>query len=169
MKQLIAACLLSLTYSISVMSQSKTIQLRVIETSDVHGSFFPYDFINRKPKAGSMARVSSYVRRLREEYGDRLLLLDNGDILQGQPVCYYYNYIDRNATNIAAEVTNYMGYDAQTLGNHDVETGHSVYDKWIAESRCPMLGANVTDTQTGQPYLKPVSYTHLTLPTICSV
>jgi len=109
MKQLIAACLLSLTYSISVMSQSKTIQLRVIETSDVHGSFFPYDFINRKPKAGSMARVSSYVRRLREEYGDRLLLLDNGDILQGQPVCYYYNYIDRNATNIAAEVTNYMG------------------------------------------------------------
>ena len=155
MKQLIAACLLSLTYSISVMSQSKTIQLRVIETSDVHGSFFPYDFINRKPKAGSMARVSSYVRRLREEYGDRLLLLDNGDILQGQPVCYYYNYIDRNATNIAAEVTNYMGYDAQTLGNHDVETGHSVYDKWIAESRCPMLGANVTDTQTGQPYLKP--------------
>lgn len=40
MKQLIAACLLSLTYSISVMSQSKTIQLRVIETSDVHGSFF---------------------------------------------------------------------------------------------------------------------------------
>ena len=155
MKQLIAACLLSLTYSISVMSQSKTIQLRVIETSDVHGSFFPYDFINRKPKAGSMARVSSYVRRLREEYGDRLLLLDNGDILQGQPVCYYYNYIDRNATNIAAEVTNYMGYDDQTLGNHDVETGHSVYDKWIAESRCPMLGANVTDTQTGQPYLKP--------------
>lgn len=155
MKQLIAACLLSLTYSISVMSQSKTIQLRVIETSDVHGSFFPYDFINRKPKAGSMARVSSYVRRLREEYGDRLLLLDNGDILQGQPVCYYYNYIDRNATNIAAEVTNYMGYDAQTLGNHDVETGHSVYDKWIAESRCPMLGANVTDIQTGQPYLKP--------------
>lgn len=155
MKQLIAACLLSLTYSISVMSQSKTIQLRVIETSDVHGSFFPYDFINRKPKAGSMARVSSYVRRLREEYGERLLLLDNGDILQGQPVCYYYNYIDRNATNIAAEVTNYMGYDAQTLGNHDVETGHSVYDKWIGESRCPMLGANVTDTQTGQPYLKP--------------
>ena len=155
MKQFIAACLLSLTYSISVMSQSKTIQLRVIETSDVHGSFFPYDFINRKPKAGSMARVSSYVRRLREEYGERLLLLDNGDILQGQPVCYYYNYIDRNATNIAAEVTNYMGYDAQTLGNHDVETGHSVYDKWIGESRCPMLGANVTDTQTGQPYLKP--------------
>lgn len=155
MKRIIAACLLSLTYTISVMSQSKTIQLRVIETSDVHGSFFPYDFINRKPKAGSMARVSSYVRRLREEYGERLLLLDNGDILQGQPVCYYYNYIVRNATNIAAEVTNYMGYDAQTIGNHDVETGHSVYDKWIGENHCPMLGANVTDTQTGQPYLKP--------------
>lgn len=57
--------------------------------------------------------------------------------------------------NVAASVINYMGYDAQTVGNHDIETGHAVYDKWIREVKCPMLGANVIDTSTGQPYLKP--------------
>ena len=70
------------------MAKNKTIDLRIIQTSDVHGSFFPYDFINRRPKAGSLARVTTYVDSLREKYGKNLILLDNGDILQGQPICY---------------------------------------------------------------------------------
>ncbi|MBR6456423.1 MAG: 5'-nucleotidase C-terminal domain-containing protein [Prevotella sp.] len=135
--------------------KTKTVTLRIVETSDVHGSFFPYDFINRKPKRGSLARVSNYVNRLREQHGDRVILLDNGDILQGQPTCYYYNFVNTETTNIAAELTNYLKYDAQTIGNHDIEPGHAVYDKWIREVRCPMLGANVIDTKTGKPYLKP--------------
>ena len=134
---------------------TQTMALRVVETSDVHGSFFPYDFLNRRPKAGSMARVSSYVNSLRKQYGDRLLLLDNGDILQGQPLSYFSNYIDTTDMNIAAQVINYMRYDAETIGNHDVEPGHQVYDKWVGEVNCPVLGANVIDTRSGQPYLKP--------------
>ena len=70
---------------------TQTMELRVVETSDVHGSFFPYDFLNRRPKAGSMARVSSYVNSLRKQYGDRLLLLDNGENMQGQPLSYFSN------------------------------------------------------------------------------
>lgn len=117
--------------------------------------FFPYDFIERKPEAGSLARISTYVKDLRETYGDNLILLDNGDILQGQPTCYYCNYIKPDCKNVAASVINYMGYDAETIGNHDIETGHSVYDKWINEVKCPMLGANIINTATGKPYLKP--------------
>jgi len=137
------------------MTKTRTVNIRVIETSDVHGSFFPYDFISRKPKSGSMARVSTYVNNLRKVYGKNLLLLDNGDILQGQPTCYYCNYVKPNIPNVAAEVINYMKYDAETIGNHDIETGHSVYDKWIKEVKCPMLGANIINTKTGKPYLSP--------------
>ncbi len=155
MKQLFAALLVALTCNSQAMAQQRTVKLRVIETSDVHGSFFPYDFINRKPKEGSLARVSSYVDSLRQTYKSNLILLDNGDILQGQPTCYYFNYINSQATNVAAEVINYMKYDAETFGNHDVETGHAVYDKWTSEVKCPMLGANIIDTKTGKPYLKP--------------
>ena len=155
MKKAFAVCLVALCMTIPTMAKQKTIRIKVIETSDVHGSFFPYDFITRQPKAGTMARVSHYVKLAREEYGENLILLDNGDILQGQPTCYYSNFIDTDHTNIAAEVINYLKYDAQTIGNHDVEPGHDVYDKWIREVKCPMLGANVIDTKTGKPYLQP--------------
>lgn len=132
-----------------------TIDFRVIHTTDVHGTFFPYDFINRRGISGSLARAATYIDVLRCEYDDRLLLLDGGDILQGQPTCYFYNYVEPQRENIAAKVVNYMGYDAQTFGNHDVETGHAVYDKWRSEVRCPMLGANIIDTSTGAPYVRP--------------
>ena len=155
MKQVFAALLLALTINSPAMAQQRTVKLRVIETSDVHGSFFPYDFINRKPKAGTLARVSSYVNDLRKTYKDYLILLENGDILQGQPTCYYYNYVNTQARNVASDVVNYMKYDAQAFGNHDVETGHPVYDKWIKELNCPVLGANIIDTKTGEPYVKP--------------
>lgn len=155
MKLVFAALLLALTINSPAMAQQRTVKLRVIETSDVHGSFFPYDFINRKPKAGTLARVSSYVNDLRKTYKDNVILLENGDILQGQPTCYYYNYVNTQARNVASDVVNYMKYDAQAFGNHDVETGHPVYDKWIKELNCPVLGANIIDTKTGEPYAKP--------------
>lgn len=154
MKLVFAALLLALTINSPAMAQQRTVKLRVIETSDVHGSFFPYDFINRKPKAGTLARVSSYVNDLRKTYKDNVILLENGDILQGQPTCYYYNYVNTQARNVASDVVNYMKYDAQAFGNHDVETGHPVYDKWIKELNCPVLGANIIDTKTGEPYVK---------------
>lgn len=155
MKRIITVCLAALCLGNQAMAQEKKVKLRIIETTDVHGCFFPYDFIGREPTNGSLARVITYVDSLRQYYGDRLLLLDNGDILQGQPTCYYCNYVNPTKENLAASVINYMKYDAQTIGNHDVETGHEVYDKWIREVKCPMLGANVIDIKTGEPYLKP--------------
>lgn len=149
---LISALLICTT---NIMAKDTKVYLRVIETSDIHGWFFPYDFINRKPKKGTLSRVITYVDSLRNKYGKNLLLFDNGDILQGQPTCYYCNYVKPDMPNVAAEVINYMKYDAQTIGNHDIETGHSVYDKWIKEVNCPMLGANIVDTSTGKPYVNP--------------
>jgi len=141
--------------SLSQYTQAQNVEIKVIQTSDVHGSFFPYDFINRRDKKGSLARVSSYVNEMRKKYGKNVILLDNGDILQGQPTCYYCNFVKPSMPNLAASVVNYMQYDAQTVGNHDIETGHPVYDKWIKEVKCPILGANIIDTQTNKPYVHP--------------
>ncbi len=155
-KKIILTVAVSLGIALSAFAGGeKTVTLRVLETSDVHGCFFPYDFINRKDKAGSLARVSSYVSRLRGQYGKNVILLDNGDILQGQPTCYFYNYVNTKDTNVAADVINFLNYDAETMGNHDVETGHAVYDKWIGEVKCPMLGCNIISKTKGKPYVKP--------------
>ena len=142
----IAIILISTMLSVaSVEAKSpKTVKIKVIETSDVHGHFFPYDFMEKKPIRGTLTRANTYIKQQREKYGeDHFLLIDNGDILQGQPCVYWSNYVMPENENIAASVINYMKYDAETVGNHDIEPGHKVYDKWIREVRCPLLGANI--------------------------
>lgn len=135
-------------------SQDGEVTLKLIETSDVHGCYFPYDFIRNKPMKGSLARVSSYVKEQREMY-ENVILMDNGDILQGQPVAYYYNYMDTISEHVCAAMLNYMKYDVGTMGNHDVETGHAVYDRWVRQCNFPVLGANIVDNKTEKPYLPP--------------
>ncbi len=142
-KNMILAAMMLLTTSLTAATTTKTIKLKVIETSDIHGHFFPYDFMEKKPLKGTLVRVNTYVKKQRQQYGDHLLLIDNGDILQGQPCVYWSNYVMPQDENLAASVINYMKYDAETVGNHDIEPGHKVYDKWIREVRCPLLGANI--------------------------
>ena len=99
--------------------------------------------------------MHALVQKEREAYGKNLILLDNGDILQGQPTAYYYNYIDTVAPHLAAEMMNFMGYNAGNMGNHDVETGRTVFDRWAGDCRFPILGANIVDTATGETHFKP--------------
>jgi 2',3'-cyclic-nucleotide 2'-phosphodiesterase / 3'-nucleotidase len=129
-------------------------KVSIIETSDVHGVILPYDFIEKKEIKSSLASVFSYIRQVRKEK-DVTILLDDGDNLQGQPEVYYYNFIDTLSPHFQAEAMNYMGYDAQTAGNHDIETGHAVYDRIAGEYKFPLLAANAVNIKTGKPYFKP--------------
>lgn len=140
---------------VAASAQDKEVKLKIVETSDIHGNYYPYDFILRQDAAGSLARVHAFIEKEREVYKDNLLLLDNGDILQGQPCAYYYNYIDTISPHLCAEVLNYMGYNAGNMGNHDVETGRAVFDRWADDCKFPVLGANIIDTTTGETHFKP--------------
>ncbi|PCG19458.1 bifunctional UDP-sugar hydrolase/5'-nucleotidase [Brachyspira sp. G79] len=130
------------------------IDFTIVQTTDVHGMIFPYNFITDSEENTSMAHVSSYVKQLRND-GKTVLLLDNGDSLQGQPTVYYYNFVATNEPHIWAEVLNYMNYDAVGLGNHDIEAGHSVYDRLSKELKIPLISANLVDENTKEPYFKP--------------
>lgn len=146
---------LSLFLIFDLSATTKEVRLKLIETSDIHGNFYPYNFIRRQEWGGSLARIYSYVQKQREVYADNLLLFDNGDLLQGQPSVYYYNFMDTVSTHLAASVMNYMGYNAGNMGNHDVEAGHAVFDRWIKQCNFPILGANIEDAVSHKPYLKP--------------
>ncbi|MBI9096876.1 MAG: bifunctional metallophosphatase/5'-nucleotidase [Spirochaetaceae bacterium] len=129
--------------------------LTIFETTDTHGALLPYDFINDKDSPTSLAQVYSLIKEARAVEGQEVLLLDNGDILQGQPIVYYSNFEDVNNPHVASEVMNYMGYDAGSVGNHDIEAGHAVYDKLVKELDFPWLAANVVDKKSGEPYFEP--------------
>lgn len=124
--------------------KSENLHLRIIHTSDVHGHVLD-----------ALPHIAAYVEAVRREMPDAVILTDGGDDLQGHPAAYYYNFVDTTSTHIVAEVMNRMGYDVATIGNHDIEAGHAVFDRWIRECRFPVIGANVVDSLTGDPYLTP--------------
>ncbi len=150
-QQFIFGLLVLLLFSCSGI---KPVTLTIVETTDLHGTFLPFDFVESEEMDFSLAHAASYFRDLRDKKIN-LILLDNGDNLQGQPTVYYYNFIDTVSPHISAEMLNYLKYDAGTVGNHDIEAGHSVYDRLIKEYKFPLLAANAVNINTGEPYFNP--------------
>lgn len=140
---------------ITLSARKHTVTLKWLHTSDVHGALFAYDFLTRQPTPGGLSSFYAYSQRLKQKWGERLILTDGGDCLQGQPTAYYHNYIQTAKPHLVASMMNEIGYVAGAMGNHDIETGHEVYDRWRKQLNFPLLGANVIDTRTGEPYLRP--------------
>lgn len=143
MRKFIIPALGTLFIFIASCSRNDTpVHVRIIETTDVHGVLFPYDYINDREIDYSLAQVHNYVSKSRNVDSLELVLVDNGDILQGQPTVYHANYIDSVHKHLVPKVMNYMKYDLATIGNHDIEAGHKVYDKVVAQSDFSWLAAN---------------------------
>lgn len=132
---------------------AQSVKFKIFETSDVHGNIFPYDFLNDKEIDYSLLHLNSYIKETRKN--NDVVLLDNGDFLQGTPLVYYYNFEKTNVENIYATIMNEMAYDAVSVGNHDIETGHLVYDKFAKELKAPFLAANAVNIKTQKPYFEP--------------
>ena len=157
MKSILKAGFVTLVFFVTTqISFGQTITLKLIQTTDEHGTIFPHDFINDKPIDGSLAQVHSYVREQRKDIEQKVVLLSSGDILQGQPAVYYYNFERPDTTHLYASVMNFMGYEAGAVGNHDIEAGHTVYDKFKNELNFPWLAANAVDVETGETVLSAI-------------
>lgn len=125
---------------------------RIMTTNDVHGRYFDSLYVNDNTKE-SLLSVSWYVDSVRTAEGaENVILIDAGDCLQGDNAAYYYNYVDTTSKHLYARMTEYMGYDAVTVGNHDIETGHAVYDRMKRTMKIPFLAANAIRTDNGKPY-----------------
>ncbi|MBO6169566.1 MAG: bifunctional metallophosphatase/5'-nucleotidase [Bacteroidales bacterium] len=108
-------------------------ELHIITTGDVHGSYFNRPYVGAKTKTSLMS-VKHFVDSVRAAVGpENVLLLDAGDCLQGDNAAYYFNYVVPDQPHIYPRLVSYMGYDACVVGNHDIETGHAVYDKVFKE------------------------------------
>ncbi len=155
MRKVIIPLLISLFLLSACHKKHENYIINILETSDVHGQIFPYNFVFNDTSDHSLAQVYTYVKQVRSRAPEITILLDNGDIIQGDPTVYYYNFIDTTDKHIVARVFNFMGYDAATIGNHDIEAGHAVYDRLRNEFDFPWLSANAVRTDNGRPYFQP--------------
>lgn len=133
--------------------------LTILATNDVHGSWFDTPYVGEGVRPSLMA-VNTYVDSIRNAEGkDNVLLIDSGDCLQGNNAAYYFNYVDTTDIHLYVRIASYMGYDAVTVGNHDIETGPRVYDRVAGQLRkegIPFLAGNAikTDGKTYFPEYK---------------
>ena len=130
-------------------------QIHILTSNDIHGTYFDSTYVDGRTQ-NSMLAANYYVDSLRSAVGrENVILLDAGDFLQGNNAAYYYNYVETGVPHIFSRMVDYMDYDAIAWGNHDVETGHPVYDRIAKEIEgygIPFLGGNAIRNDDGKPY-----------------
>ncbi|SDS83860.1 2',3'-cyclic-nucleotide 2'-phosphodiesterase / 3'-nucleotidase [Brevibacterium siliguriense] len=143
---------------------AKTGELTLLATTDVHGNVLNWDyFANRPYPAGEelgMSRASTLIKGVREDKGaESVLLVDNGDTIQGNPLAYYFAKQEpittSNQTHPLAKTYNHLGFDAQVVGNHEFNYGLDLLATYSDQVDFPLLGANVIDDADGQTHLDP--------------
>ncbi|MGF1492361.1 MAG: bifunctional metallophosphatase/5'-nucleotidase [Microcoleaceae cyanobacterium] len=131
-------------------AQTKTIT--ILETSDLHGNLMPWDYFANQPAEWGLARIVTLVQQERAK-NPNLLLIDDGDTIQGTPLANYYNEVDTQSPHPIAEAFNVLGFDAVTLGNHDFDFGVEVLSRWTQQLQAPVLCANVVKPSGEPAYL----------------
>lgn len=142
------------------------LDLTLLATTDTHGRVANWDYfkddVYQEPSGDTvgLAKVASVVEEVRAEVGDeQLLVLDNGDAIQGTPLTYYFarieSILDTGEDHPMATAFNLIGYDAQVVGNHEFNYGLDLLGAYEDDLDAALLGANVVDAETGEPYLQP--------------
>jgi len=154
---LLAACaLLALSCGRTLRDGDYT--LTVLSTNDVHGAWFDSTYVDGRTR-NSLFAVKHCVDSVRAaDRPENVLLIDAGDCLQGDNAPYYFNYVDTLTPHLFPRLVAYMGYDAVVVGNHDIETGHPVYDRVAADLKkngVDFLAANAIRNDDGKPYFTP--------------
>ncbi len=137
----------------SLLTAQQVDTLYILQTTDVHGHIYPYDYFTDRPAPYGLAKAYTKICEYRRRHKN-VLLIDTGDLLQGTPLAYYFNKVHPAFINPLILTLNYMGYNAFTVGNHDIEQGVEVYYKAMQHSRFPWLSANSV-LPDGRTFFKP--------------
>ncbi|PFW55628.1 bifunctional 2',3'-cyclic-nucleotide 2'-phosphodiesterase/3'-nucleotidase [Bacillus cereus] len=146
-----------------------TVNLRILETSDIHVNLMNYDYYQTKTdnKVG-LVQTATLVNKAREE-SKNSVLFDDGDALQGTPLGDYVankindpkKPVDPSYTHPLYRLMNLMKYDVISLGNHEFNYGLDYLNKVISKTEFPVINSNVykddkdNNEENDQNYFKP--------------
>jgi 2',3'-cyclic-nucleotide 2'-phosphodiesterase (5'-nucleotidase family) len=123
-------------------------QLTVLHTNDIHGKFrdTPATWKDGNPPIGGFANLSAWVEAERAT-AQRVLLVDGGDLMTGNPLCN--EMVDGARGGALMQFMNQMRYDAMALGNHEFDLGLENLDALLGLAQFPVLSANVERPEGG--------------------
>jgi 2',3'-cyclic-nucleotide 2'-phosphodiesterase/3'-nucleotidase len=126
--------------------QAAEVSLRILETTDVHMHLLDYDYYQDKTTDQyGLARAITLIKAARAE-ATNSLLLDNGDLLQGNPlgeVMAKIHPLKAGQVHPAYKVVNQLGCDAGNLDNQEFNFGLPLLRQSIAGANFPYVSANV--------------------------
>ena len=151
--------MLSLLTAIIVLTQpvQDTAHVVVVATTDVHGHAMDWDYPARKPFPGGLSRVATVIDSLKARYRGQVVVVDAGDLIQGDPFATYFARVSHRDPNPVIEAMNLAGYDVATPGNHEFDWGLGSMRAAIAGAAFPYVSGNIYtlqgDTLLYPPYV----------------
>jgi len=143
---LVASSLSMLIGSSFAFSQEAQVELRILETTDIHMHISDYDYYgDKQSNSVGLSKVATLIKQARTE-SKNSVLVDNGDLLQGNPLGDYVakgRVLRFGETHPAFKAMNLLDYDVGNIGNHEFNYGLDFLNKALASSEHPYVVANV--------------------------
>ncbi|MBC8951605.1 bifunctional 2',3'-cyclic-nucleotide 2'-phosphodiesterase/3'-nucleotidase [Xenorhabdus sp. PB62.4] len=134
-----------------------TVDLRVMETSDIHSNLMDFDYFKDKStEQFGLVRTANLIKAAKSE-ATNAILVDNGDLIQGSPLADYIaaKGLKKGDVHPAHQLMNTMGYTVGNFGNHEFNFGLDYLKQAIAGAKFPYINANIMDAKTGKNYFTP--------------
>lgn len=134
---------------------AQTVDLRILETTDLHTNALGYDYYQDKPTGEfGLEYTATLIKQARDQKRNTLLY-DNGDLIQGNPLGDFVARVqplklgEMHPMHAAMRV---LKYDAGNLGNHEFNYGLPFLQQVVAAAPMPIVSANTyKDDGTGKP------------------
>ncbi|KLN59350.1 2', 3'-cyclic nucleotide 2'-phosphodiesterase [Kiloniella spongiae] len=127
-------------------AHSAEVQLRILETTDIHVHVVDYDYYKDAPSvAVGLSRTATLIKEARQE-ATNSLLIDNGDLIQGNPLGDYMakeRGLKEGEVHPVFKAMNLLKYDVGNLGNHEFNYGLDFLSETLNDAAFPYVSANV--------------------------
>jgi len=145
-RYLFQAAVLSLLLTSCSQPVDTVVQLRILETSDIHMHVVDYDYFQDQPSLTvGLARTAALLAAARAEVTNSVLV-DNGDLLQGNPLGDFMarqRGLQDGDVHPVYKAMNLLDYTVANIGNHEFNYGLEFLEKSIAGANFPYISANV--------------------------
>lgn len=150
-----SATLLATLIAASV--QAATVDLRILETTDLHSNMMDFDYYKDTPtEKFGLVRTASLINAARGEVKNSVLV-DNGDLIQGSPLGDYMasKGLKKGEIHPVYKAMNTLDYAVGNLGNHEFNYGLKYLHDALAGAKFPYVNANIIDVKTQKPLFTP--------------
>src|SRR6266516_6365813 len=134
---------------------SDTAHIVIVATTDIHGRVLGWDYVRDGVAPGGLSRVATALETLRARYPGNVVLVDAGDLLQGNPFATFFGRYDKRQPQPIVNAMNAVQYDVATAGNHDFAFGVDFLRRVATEATYRYVSGNIVD-DSGRAFFPPM-------------